>query len=113
MGGIGFLSMSSVTRAIKILFYFNWILLGSILSMPYAMLSNAVDSNKMGVFMGIFNMFIVIPQIAAALGAINKLSNLIGPEAINSMLIAGISLLIAALTNLLITNPSAIRYQSK
>ena len=58
-------------------------------------------------------MFIVIPQIAAALGAINQLSNLIGPEAINVMLIAGISLIIAALTNLLITNPSAIRYQSK
>lgn len=114
LGGIGFLSMSIASpeqlKYCFILIGFSW---GSILSMPYAMLSSAVDSNKMGVFMGIFNMFIVIPQIAAALGAINKLSNLIGPEAINSMLIAGISLLIAALTNLLITNPSAIRYQSK
>jgi maltose/moltooligosaccharide transporter len=80
--------------------------------MPYAMLSSSVDSNKMGVFMGIFNMFIVIPQIAAALGAINFLSNLFGPEAINSMTLAGISLIFAALCNLLITNPSAIRYQS-
>ena len=93
-----------------ILIGFSW---GSILSMPYAMLSSSVDSNKMGVFMGIFNMFIVIPQIAAALGTINFLSNLIGSEAINSMLLAGISLIIAAFSNLLITNPSAIRYQSK
>ncbi|MBL6730875.1 MAG: MFS transporter, partial [Bacteroidia bacterium] len=79
LGGIGFLSMSVASpeqlRYCFILIGFSW---GSILSMPYAMLSSAVDSNKMGVFMGIFNMFIVIPQIAAALGAINQLSNLIG-----------------------------------
>jgi maltose/moltooligosaccharide transporter len=81
--------------------------------MPYAMLSSSVDPNKMGVFMGIFNIFIVIPQIAAALGAITYLSNVIGPESINSMLIAGVSLIIAASANLLITNPSAISYQSK
>lgn len=114
LGGIGFLLMYVATpQQLKycfILIGFSW---GSILSMPYAMLSSSVDSNKMGVFMGIFNMFIVIPQIAAALGAINHLSNLIGPEAINSMLLAGISLIVAALTNLLITNPSAIRYQSE
>ena len=81
--------------------------------MPYAMLSSSVDPNRMGVFMGIFNIFIVIPQIAAALGAINYLSNLIGPQSINSMLIAGISLIVAASANLLITNPSAISYQSE
>ena len=71
---------------------------------------SSVDPNKMGVFMGIFNIFIVLPQIAAALGAINELSALLGPEAINSMLLAGISLIIAAFSNLLITNPSAIRF---
>ncbi len=38
----------------------------SILSMPYAMLSNALPSNKMGYFIGVFNFFIVIPQIVAA-----------------------------------------------
>jgi maltose/moltooligosaccharide transporter len=113
LGGIGFLAMYIATpdqlKYCFILIGFAW---GSILSMPYAMLSSSVDSNKMGVFMGIFNMFIVIPQIAAALGAINFLSNLFGPEAINSMTLAGISLIFAALCNLLITNPSAIRYQS-
>lgn len=113
LGGIGFLAMYIATpdqlKYCFILIGFAW---GSILSMPYAMLSSSVDSNKMGVFMGIFNMFIVIPQIAAALGAINFLSNLFGPEAINSMTLAGINLIFAALCNLLITNPSAIRYQS-
>ena len=114
LGGIGFLTMyytePNQLKYSFILIGFSW---GSILSMPYAMLSSSVDPNKMGVFMGIFNMFIVIPQIAAALGAINYLSNIIGPESINSMLIAGVSLIVAASANLLITNPSAISYQSE
>lgn len=37
-----------------------------ILSMPYAILTNSLPSNKMGIYMGIFNFFIVIPQITAA-----------------------------------------------
>ena len=49
----------------------------------------------MGIFMGIFNMFIVLPQIFAALGGINFLSNLLGQEDINTMILAGISLIIA------------------
>ena len=47
-----------------ILIGFSW---GSILSMPYAMLSSSVNPKKMGMMMGLFNMFIVIPQIIAAL----------------------------------------------
>jgi len=77
--------------------------------MPYAMLSSSVDESKMGITMGIFNMFIVIPQIIAALGAINYLSRLLGEETINTMILAGISLLIASILNLTITNKNAIR----
>ena len=92
-----------------VLIGFAW---GSILSMPYAMLSSSVDPKKMGVIMGIFNMFIVIPQIVASLGGINFLSNLLGSQSINSMIIAGISLIIAGFCNLLITNKNAITYQN-
>ena len=77
--------------------------------MPYAMLSSSVDESKMGITMGIFNMFIVIPQVIAALGAINYLSSLLGDETINAMILAGISLLIASILNLTITNKNAIR----
>ena len=79
--------------------------------MPYAMLSSSVDPKKMGVFMGIFNMFIVIPQIIAALGGINFLSNLLGTQSINSMIVAGISLIIAGICNFLITNKNASSYE--
>ena len=112
LGGIGFLYMYYATPETLL---FSFILIGiawgSILSMPYAMLSSSVDPKKMGVIMGIFNMFIVIPQIIAALGGINFVSNLLGEETINAMTVAGISLLIAGLANLLITNKNAIKYQ--
>lgn len=112
IGGIGFLFMSYASpenlKYCFVLIGFAW---GSILSMPYAMLSSSVDPKKMGVIMGIFNMFIVIPQIIAALGGINYVSGLLGEEAIHAMTVAGISLIIAGLCNLLITNKNAISYQ--
>jgi maltose/moltooligosaccharide transporter len=114
LGGIGFLLMSYASpenlKYCFVLIGFAW---GSILSMPYAMLSSSVDPNKMGVIMGIFNMFIVIPQIIAALGGINYVSNLLGEEAIHAMTVAGISLVIAGFCNLLITNKNAISYQEE
>ena len=114
LGGLGFLLMSySSPENLKycfVLIGFSW---GSILSMPYAMLSSSVDPKKMGVIMGIFNMFIVIPQIIAALGGINFVSGLLGEEAINAMTVAGISLIIGGLCNLLITNKNAITYQAE
>ncbi len=114
LGGLGFLYMSFTTpenlKYSFVLIGFAW---GSILSMPYAMLSSSVDPKKMGVIMGIFNMFIVIPQIIAALGGINFVSGLLGDKAINAMTVAGISLIIAGLCNLLITNKKAITYQTE
>ena len=114
LGGFGFLAMFFATpESLKYCFVLIGFAWGSILSMPYAMLSSAVDPTKMGMFMGIFNMFIVIPQIIAALGFINFLSNLLGSESINAMLVAGVSLIVAGLCNFLITDKAAIRYQSE
>jgi maltose/moltooligosaccharide transporter len=109
LGGLGFIYMFFATPSTLmysfILIGFSW---GSILSMPYAMLSSSVNPKKMGMMMGLFNMFIVIPQIIAALGGINFLYKLIGSEHINAMLLAGISLIIAGLCNLFITDKNAI-----
>jgi maltose/moltooligosaccharide transporter len=114
IGGVGFLLMNYASpenlKYCFVLIGFAW---GSILSMPYAMLSSSVDPKKMGVIMGIFNMFIVIPQIIAALGGINFVSSLLGEETINAMTVAGISLVIAGFCNLLITNKNAITYQEE
>ena len=114
LGGLGFISMYYASpETLKysfVLIGFAW---GSILSMPYAMLSSSVDPKKMGVFMGIFNMFIVIPQIIAALGGINFVTGLLGEKSINAMLVAGLSLIIAGLCNFLITDKNAITYQAE
>ncbi|WP_262732204.1 MFS transporter [Gaetbulibacter sp. NE] len=114
LGGVGFMAMYYATpETLKYCFILIGIAWGSILSMPYAMLSSSVDPKKMGVIMGIFNMFIVIPQIIAALGGINYVSSLLGEDAINAMTVAGISLILAALCNLFIVNKDAISYQQE
>ncbi len=113
LGGLGFIYMYFVPSPEHLIISFTLIGIawGSVLSMPYAMLSSSVDPKKMGVIMGIFNMFIVIPQIIAALGGINFAYKLLGNQTINAMLVAGISLILAGLSNLLITNKNAITYQ--
>lgn len=72
----------------------------SILAMPYSMLTQALPAKKMGVYMGIFNFFIVIPQILAAtlLGVFTK--HLFHGNAIMTIVVGGCSMIIAALLTL-------------
>lgn len=76
----------------------------SILSLPYAMLSSALPSNKMGYYMGVFNFFIVIPQIVAAgiLGFIIK--TFFSNDTIYALIIGGVSMILAGLLSLLVTD---------
>jgi maltose/moltooligosaccharide transporter len=110
-GGTGFILMGFIPSPDYLwlcfaLIGFAW---GSILSMPYAMLSSTVDENKMGLMMGLFNMFIVIPQIIAALGGVNTLSKIFGDGPIAPMLLAGSSLVLAGLLNLILTDKQITR----
>jgi maltose/moltooligosaccharide transporter len=110
-GGAGFILMGFIPSPDYLwlcfaLIGFAW---GSILSMPYAMLSSTVDENKMGLMMGLFNMFIVIPQIIAALGGVNTLSKIFGDSPIAPMLLAGSSLVLAGLLNLILTDKQITR----
>lgn len=68
----------------------------SILSMPYAMLSNALPAEKMGFYMGVFNFFIVIPQICVNLFFGPFMKHLLNGSAIAAVGVGGISLFIAA-----------------
>lgn len=72
----------------------------SILSIPYAMLSGSLPSEKMGYYMGVFNFFIVIPQIVAAtiLGFI--LNRVLGGETIYILMVGGVAMLVAGLLSL-------------
>jgi maltose/moltooligosaccharide transporter len=79
----------------------------SILSMPYAILAGSLPPEKMGVYMGIFNFFIVIPQIAAAgiLGLLMK--HFLGNDPMNAILLGGLSLWVAALATLAVRDVDA------
>ncbi|MEO0894981.1 MAG: MFS transporter [Bacteroidota bacterium] len=68
----------------------------SILSMPYAMLSSILPANKMGYYMGVFNFFIVIPQIVAASILGFLLNTFFDGVSIYALLIGGVSMAIAA-----------------
>lgn len=70
---------------------------GSILTMPYAILSDSLPAKKMGIYMGIFNFFIVLPQmvVASTMGPI--LSSFLGGQAILTFLIGAGALTLAAL----------------
>jgi maltose/moltooligosaccharide transporter len=69
----------------------------SILSMPYAMLSNAIPAQKMGFYMGVFNFFIVIPQILASLGLGSLMKSVLGDNPMNAVLLGGCSMVAAGL----------------
>jgi maltose/moltooligosaccharide transporter len=68
----------------------------SILSIPYAILTGSLPQKKLGVYMGIFNFFIVIPQITAAAILGFMVKYLFGGDAIYALLLGGVSMFIAA-----------------
>jgi maltose/moltooligosaccharide transporter len=72
----------------------------SILSIPYAMLSGSLPSDKMGYYMGVFNFFIVIPQIVAATILGFLLNKFLGGQPIYILVVGGISMIVAGLLNL-------------
>lgn len=98
MGALGLISVAFLVEAKLLLasMFCVGIAWASILSMPYAMLANAIPGNKMGFYMGIFNFFIVLPQIAASLGLGIVMSVFLAGNSMNAVLLGGVSLLIAA-----------------
>ncbi len=68
----------------------------SILSMPYAILTGSLPSNKMGIYMGIFNFFIVLPQILSATILGFTVKSFFHGDAMYALIVGGISMMIAA-----------------
>jgi maltose/moltooligosaccharide transporter len=68
----------------------------SILSMPYVILSTAIPSARMGVYMGVFNLFIVIPQVVMSFVVPPIFDSLLGGDPVKAVVLGGISMLIAA-----------------
>jgi maltose/moltooligosaccharide transporter len=107
LGGLGFISFIFIRDP-------QWLVLSmvgvgfawaSVLSVPYALLSNALPVKKLGVYMGIFNFFIVIPQILAASILGFMVTKLFDNEPIYAVVVGGVSMLIAGLMTLRVAVP--------
>ncbi|KEQ29999.1 major facilitator transporter [Pedobacter antarcticus 4BY] len=103
-GGIGLLSIYFISNPDHLLYSMIGIGLawGSILSMPYAILSSAIPARKMGVYMGIFNFFITMPQIVNGIFGGMIVKRFYDGEAIYAIVIAGIFMLMGAVSVLYI-----------
>lgn len=97
-GGIGLLATGFIHD--RILWQCTMVGVGfawaSILAMPYAMLSGALPAERMGVYMGIFNFFIVIPEILASIALEPIVKDLFGNNPVKVVMLGGASILIAA-----------------
>lgn len=112
IGGIGLASLGTTLLGVQFTKYgliFPMVCIGiawsSILSMPYAMLSNALPAEKMGFYMGVFNFFIVIPQICVNLFFGPFMKYALGGSAIAAVGVGGIGLLVAAIATLRVHEP--------
>ena len=109
LGGVGLISINFITDPNMLLVSMIGVGIAwaSILSMPYAMLSSILPANKMGYYMGVFNFFIVIPQIVAAgiLGFLLK--SFFRNDSIYALIIGGVSMFLAALLCLIVQDNEA------
>ncbi|MBO9684712.1 MAG: MFS transporter, partial [Flavisolibacter sp.] len=69
----------------------------SILSMPYAMLGSAIPPSKIGIYMGIFNFFIVLPEIMASLGFKYLMKYVLNNDMMLAVQLGGVLMIVAAL----------------
>ncbi|RXM40930.1 MFS transporter [Chryseobacterium sp. CH21] len=102
-GGLGLVSMYFIRDVNNL--WISMIGLGfawaSILAMPYAMLIEVIPQRKMGVYMGIFNFFIVIPQIINGLFGGPIVSGVFGKQAMDYVVVGGVCMLIGAVVTMI------------
>ncbi len=106
LGGLGLISMFFIKDQFMLIVSMIGIGIAwsSIVSLPYALLANSLPAKKMGYYMGVFNFFIVIPQIVAAT-ILGFLVRSINPdEPIYALLIGGVAMIVGGLLTLRVRN---------
>jgi maltose/moltooligosaccharide transporter len=102
LGGVGLLAVGFIhgeeqKNLLLVALALGGIAWASILSMPYAILAGALPPARMGVYMGIFNFFIVLPEILAALTFGPLVKNFLGGNLVYAVMAGGVCMLLAAL----------------
>ncbi len=113
IGGISFISIYFITVPEMLLLSMVGVGIAwaSILSMPYAILAGSLPANRMGYYMGVFNFFIVIPQIVAGSILDFTVNNIFGGDAVYALLLGGIALVIAGFAALMVNDVDEIAEQ--
>ncbi len=108
-GGLGLISTYFAANP-----YFLWIgMIGvgiawaSILSMPYVILAGAIKPERMGVYMGVFNLFIVIPQVVQSFLTPQIYKGLLGNNPLNAVMLGGVSMIVAAVSVMIVKDVGA------
>lgn len=99
-GAIGLLSIYFITNPTTLIYSMIGVGMawGSILSMPYAILAPSLPTRKMGIYMGIFNIFITVPQIINGIFGGMIVKRLFDSQAIYAIIMSGCFLLMAAIS---------------
>ncbi len=97
-GGLGLVSIGFVHNQYLLLVSMTGVGIAwaSIVSIPYALIANDIPAKRMGIFMGLFNFFIVIPEIIAALGFGWVMENLLDNNKLSAVMLGGAFLILAA-----------------
>lgn len=109
IGGIGLISIFFAPN--KEFLIFSMACVGvawaSILAMPYVILSGSIPAGKMGVYMGIFNFFITIPQILNGILGGPMVKNIYGNQPVFAIVMAGVFMICAAVSVIYVYDPAA------
>ena len=114
-GGIGLISIFFIKDPAML----NYCMIGvglawaSILAMPYVILSSSIPPGKLGIYMGIFNFFITLPQIINGLVGGSIVKHVYNGQAIYAIFMAGVFMLCAAVSVIYVYDPASISLKKK
>jgi maltose/moltooligosaccharide transporter len=113
LGGLGFISMFFFSNPNYIIFSMLGIgaAWAAILTMPYAILSGALPAKRMGIYMGLFNLTVVIPQIISGLFGGMILKHFFNEQAIYILILAGVFMLFGSLSVYFVKDTSSQKSQ--
>jgi maltose/moltooligosaccharide transporter len=113
-GGIGLISIYFIKDPAML----NWSMVGvglawaSILAMPYVILSSSIPAGKLGIYMGIFNFFITLPQIINGLLGGSIVKHIYGGQPIYAIVLAGVFMICAAISVIYVYDPGSVKANS-
>jgi maltose/moltooligosaccharide transporter len=115
VGGIGLISFFFAPNKEFLIFSMACVGIAwaSILAMPYVILASSIPPGKMGIYMGIFNFFITIPQILNGLVGGPLVANVYNNQPVYALMLSGIFMLCAAVSVIYVYDPGAIRIKEE